>query len=400
MGAWHTYSAQQAIAELETDRTRGLTQAEAERRLERYGPNRLERVRRPGLLRRLWGQLTDPMVLVLLAAAGLSLWASGGEDWLDAAIILVIVVVNACISLSQEDSAEKALAALRDMSAPLARVVRDGKLIRLETDRLVPGDIIHLEAGDLVPADARLLEAAGLQADESALTGESAPVSKGVLAALPEDTPLAERANLVMASTVLTRGRAAAVVIATGMDTEVGRIAGLLLDQEEGETPLQKKMAEISRALSFVCLCVCAVMFGVGLLQGRGMLDMFLTAVSLAVAAIPEGLPAIVTIVLALGVGRMAKRRAIVKKLPAVETLGCAGVICSGTLTQNKMTVVEVWTPRPSGRETALTIAALCSDAELTWRGREPVSTGDPTEAALVTAAAKEGLDKNELEGA
>ena len=403
MGAWHTYSAQQAIAELETDRTRGLTQGEAERRLERYGPNRLEGGRRPGLLRRLWGQLTDPMVLVLLAAAGLSLWASGGEDWLDAAIILVIVVVNACISLSQEDSAEKALAALRDMSAPLARVVRDGKLIRLETDRLVPGDIIHLEAGDLVPADARLLEAAGLQADESALTGESAPVSKGVLAALPEDTPLAERANLVMASTVLTRGRAAAVVIATGMDTEVGRIAGLLLDQEEGETPLQKKMAEISRALSFVCLCVCAVMFGVGLLQGRGMLDMFLTAVSLAVAAIPEGLPAIVTIVLALGVGRMAKRRAIVKKLPAVETLGCAGVICSdktGTLTQNKMTVVEVWTPRPSGRETALTIGALCSDAALTWKGREPVSTGDPTEAALVTAAAKEGLDKNELEGA
>ena len=403
MGAWHTYSAQQAIAELETDRTRGLTQGEAERRLERYGPNRLERGRRQGLLRRLWGQLTDPMVLVLLAAAGLSLWASGGEDWLDAAIILVIVVVNACISLSQEGSAEKALAALRDMSAPLARVVRDGKLIRLETDRLVPGDIIHLEAGDLVPADARLLEAAGLQADESALTGESAPVSKGVLAALPEDTPLAERANLVMASTVLTRGRAAAVVIATGMDTEVGRIAGLLLDQEEGETPLQKKMAEISRALSFVCLCVCAVMFGVGLLQGRGMLDMFLTAVSLAVAAIPEGLPAIVTIVLALGVGRMAKRRAIVKKLPAVETLGCAGVICSdktGTLTQNKMTVVEVWTPRPSGRETALTIAALCSDAALIWKGREPVSTGDPTEAALVTAAAKEGLDKNELEGA
>mgnify|MGYP001623045549 FL=1 len=403
MGAWHTYSAQQAIAELETDRTRGLTQGEAERRLERYGPNRLEGGRRPGLLRRLWGQLTDPMVLVLLAAAGLSLWASGGEDWLDAAIILVIVVVNACISLSQEDSAEKALAALRDMSAPLARVVRDGKLIRLETDRLVPGDIIHLEAGDLVPADARLLEAAGLQADESALTGESAPVSKGVLSALPEDTPLAERANLVMASTVLTRGRAAAVVIATGMDTEVGRIAGLLLDQEEGETPLQKKMAEISRALSFVCLCVCAVMFGVGLLQGRGMLDMFLTAVSLAVAAIPEGLPAIVTIVLALGVGRMAKRRAIVKKLPAVETLGCAGVICSdktGTLTQNKMTVVEVWTPRPSGRETALTIAALCSDAALIWKGREPVSTGDPTEAALVTAAAKEGLDKNELEGA
>ena len=342
------------------------------------------------------------MILVLLAAAALSLWASGGEDWLDAAIILVIVVVNACISISQEDSAEKALEALRKMSAPLAKVVRDGALQRLETDRLVPGDIIHLEAGDLVPADARILEAASLQADESAMTGESVPVSKGLLSALPEDTPLAERHNMVLASTVITRGRAVCVVTGTGMDTEVGRIAGLLLGEGEGQTPLQKKMAEISKTLSFVCLCVCAVMFGVGLLQGRPMLDMFLTAVSLAVAAIPEGLPAIVTIVLALGVARMARRRAIVKRLPAVETLGCAGVICSdktGTLTQNRMTVVDVWTPRSGERALALTIGALCSDAALAWKGREPVSTGDPTETAPVDAAAREGLDKNGLEG-
>ena len=311
MGVWHTYSTRQTLSELETDKSRGLSGAEAERRLARWGPNRLEEGRRQGLLLRFLGQMKDPMILVLLAAAALSLWASGGEDWLDAAIILVIVVVNACISISQEDSAEKALEALRKMSAPLAKVVRDGALQRLETDRLVPGDIIHLEAGDLVPADARILEAASLQADESAMTGESVPVSKGLLSALPEDTPLAERHNMVLASTVITRGRAVCVVTGTGMDTEVGRIAGLLLGEGEGQTPLQKKMAEISKTLSFVCLCVCAVMFGVGLLQGRPMLDMFLTAVSLAVAAIPEGLPAIVTIVLALGVARMARRRAI-----------------------------------------------------------------------------------------
>ena len=402
MGVWHTYSTRQTLSELETDKSRGLSGAEAERRLARWGPNRLEEGRRQGLLLRFLGQMKDPMILVLLAAAALSLWASGGEDWLDAAIILVIVVVNACISISQEDSAEKALEALRKMSAPLAKVVRDGALQRLETDRLVPGDIIHLEAGDLVPADARILEAASLQADESAMTGESVPVSKGLLSALPEDTPLAERHNMVLASTVITRGRAVCVVTGTGMDTEVGRIAGLLLGEGEGQTPLQKKMAEISKTLSFVCLCVCAVMFGVGLLQGRPMLDMFLTAVSLAVAAIPEGLPAIVTIVLALGVARMARRRAIVKRLPAVETLGGAGVICSdqtGTLTQNRMTVVDVWTPRSGERALALTIGALCSDAALAWKGREPVSTGDPTETALVDAAAREGLDKNGLEG-
>ena len=401
MGVWHTYSTRQTLSELETDKSRGLSGAEAERRLARWGPNRLEEGRRQGLLLRFLGQMKDPMILVLLAAAALSLWASGGEDWLDAAIILVIVVVNACISISQEDSAEKALEALRKMSAPLAKVVRDGALQRLETDRLVPGDIIHLEAGDLVPADARILEAASLQADESAMTGESVPVSKGLLSALPEDTPLAERHNMVLASTVITRGRAVCVVTGTGMDTEVGRIAGLLLGEGEGQTPLQKKMAEISKTLSFVCLCVCAVMFGVGLLQGRPMLDMFLTAVSLAVAAIPEGLPAIVTIVLAMGVQRMAGRGAIVKRLPAVETLGCASVICSdktGTLTQNRMTVKELWVPQGGARREALTAGALCSDAKLTWSGGTPTAEGDPTETALVEAAAREGVDQRQLE--
>ena len=401
MEAWHDKSGQQVLKELETDPGRGLSREEAARRLVRWGPNQLAAARQEGLIRRFLGQLRDPMILVLLAAAGLSLWAGGGEDWLDAAIILVIVVVNACISISQENSARRALEALRQMSAPLAKVVREGMLEHVETPQLVPGDIIHLEAGDLVPADARILEAVQLKADESAMTGESVPVSKAALEALPPQTPLADRRNMVIAATVITAGRAVCVVTGTGMHTEMGRVAGMLLGEEGGQTPLQRKMGEISKTLSFLCLCVCAVMFGVGLLQGKQLLEMFFTAVSLAVAAIPEGLPAIVTIVLALGVGRMARRGAIVKKLPAVETLGCAGVICSdktGTLTQNRMTVVEVWTPRGEDRDMVLTVGALCSDARLTWRGREPVCTGDPTEGAVVEAAARAGLDKNRLE--
>ena len=400
MAQWHTQSIKQALEELRSDKN-GLTGAEAARRLVAHGPNRLAHRQEACFLARLAGQLKDPMILVLLAAAALSLWASGGEDWLDAVIILGIVAVNAVISLSQEDSARKALEALSQMSAPAAHALRDGVVVRVEAEKLVPGDVIKLEAGDLVPADCRILEAAGLQADESAMTGESAPVNKGALGPLPADTPLAERRNLLLSATVVTRGRATCLVTATGMDTEVGHIAGLLLEKGDTQTPLQKKMGEISKTLSFLCLCVCAVMFGVGLLQGRNLLEMFLTAVSLAVAAIPEGLPAIISIVLALGVSRMAKRRAIVKKLPAVETLGCAGVICSdktGTLTQNKMTVVDIWTIRQGERDLALTIGALCGDAGLTWKGHTPVCTGDPTEAALVEAAARAELDKNKLE--
>lgn len=402
MSAWHNKTIAQTLTELETNRENGLTPREAEGRLGRYGRNELEHAGSKSLLGRFFGQMKDPMIVVLLAAAVLSLWASGFEDWLDAAIILVIVVVNAIISISQENSAERALEALRKMSAPLAKTVRGGALCRVETALLVPGDIVLLEAGDLVPADARIIECSGLKADESAMTGESVPVTKGPLEPLREDAPLADRRNMVISSTVITGGRARCVVTGTGMDTEMGRIAGLLLGEADPDTPLQRKMAEISKVLSFVCLCVCAVMFGIGLLQHKGVLDMFMTAVALAVAAIPEGLPAIVTIVLALGVSRMVKRGAIVKKLPAVETLGCASVICSdktGTLTQNKMAVVDIWSVRRGDRGLALTIGALCSDAALAYGpGGGAVITGDPTENAIVEAAFKEGLDKNRLE--
>lgn len=402
MSAWHAKRAAEVLGEWSTDRAKGLTQAEADRRLGQYGPNELEQQKGDSLLKRFLAQMKDPMILVLLAAAVLSLWASGGEDWIDAVIILVIVVVNAIISISQENSAERALEALRKMSAPLAKVLRDGAQVRVESSKLVPGDIIRLEAGDLVPADARILEAANLKADESAMTGESVPVSKNAADSLDEDTVLADRTNMVISATIITNGRATCVVTGTGMDTEVGRIAGMLMDEGTNITPLQRKMGEISKTLSFVCLCVCAVMFGVGLLQGKDMLSMFMTAVSLAVAAIPEGLPAIVTIVLALGVQRMARRNAIVKRLPAVETLGCASVICSdktGTLTQNKMTVVDLWTADQVHRAQVLTIATMCNDTVLSIDAKgEAVTTGDPTETALVTAAWKEGLDKNKLE--
>ncbi|NBI11763.1 ATPase, partial [Colidextribacter sp. OB.20] len=384
MDDWYSRSMAQVLKELDTSR-QGLSEREAARRLEKYGPNQLAQPDPPGLLLRILAQLKDPMILVLLAAAGLSLAASGGEDWLDGVIILVIVVVNGIISITQEDHAQQALEELRRMSSPQASVLREGAPRRVAAAALVPGDVILLEAGDLIPADARILECSRLQADESAMTGESVPVEKEARDALPANTPLGDQVNMLLSGTLVTAGRGAALVVATGMDTQMGHIAGLLLESGEGDTPLQRRMGEISRSLSLLCLAACAIMFGVGLFQGKELLEMFLTAVSLAVAAIPEGLPAIVTIVLALGIQRLAGRNAIVKKLPAVETLGCAGVICSdktGTLTQNRMTVQQVWLTPGARRRDAMTAGCLCSDARLAWKAGAPTASGDPTEGA------------------
>ena len=400
MSLWHSKTTKEVLDQLNVTAQSGLTDSEAKNRLDKYGPNELKSAEKESLFMRFLDQMKDPMIIVLLIAAVLSFVSSGFTDWVDSVIILLIV--NAVISISQEDNAEKALEALRKMSAPLAKVIRNGSLTRVETNLLVPGDIIVLEAGDLVPADARILECANLKADEAAMTGESVPVSKNALDSLPEDTALGDRKNMVISSTVITNGRATCVVTSTGMETEVGQIAGMLMNEEDSETPLQKKMAEISKVLSVICLGVCVVMFFVGLLYQRPILEIFMSAVALAVAAIPEGLAAVVTIVLALGVQRMVKRNAIVKKLPAVETLGCASVICSdktGTLTQNKMTVVDVWTLRPDERPLALTIGALCNDTTLTYaEDGSPKTAGDPTETAFVDIACKEGLDKNEIE--
>lgn len=280
MVSWHALSTEEVLRRVEST-PGGLSRAESARRLRRDGENLLRQERTVPLWLRFFAQMKDPMILVLLGAAALSMLASGGEDWLDAAIILLIVVVNSLLSVFQEDNARKALEALQNMTAPHTRVLREGSVVTLPAREVVVGDVLVLEAGDGVPADARILEGTGLQADESALTGESLPVGKGMGPALPEETVLAERSNLLLTGTLLTAGRGKAVVVAVGMDTEVGQIAGLLLHQGEGETPLQRKMDEISKTLSFVCLCVCAVLFGVGLLEGRPLLSMFLTAVSL-----------------------------------------------------------------------------------------------------------------------
>jgi len=398
MASWHCKSQEELLSELKADPKQGLTTTEAKRRLEQYGENSLEAHESESMIIRFLKQMKDPMIVVLLAAAVISLIASGGHEWIESIIILLIVIVNGVIAVTQESNAEKALEALRKMSAPLAKVLRDGELQRVETNLLVPGDVVMLEAGDLVPADARLLTASNLMADEASMTGESVPVQKNANATLTEETVLGDRINMVLSATVITNGRATAVVTGTGMETEMGRIAGMLMTEEEGETPLQKKLGEISKVLSVICLGVCLVMFGVGLLHGKELLEMFMNAVALAVAAIPEGLPAIVTIVLALGVQRMVRRNAIVKKLPAVETLGCASVICSdktGTLTQNKMTVVELFA---EDKELAMTIGVLCNDTILTFEDGAAKVSGDPTETAFVSYAILSEVDKNKME--
>lgn len=402
MALWFAKSQEEVLSSLDTNVEEGLSSQEVEKRLQSFGRNELEVKKQESLLKKVLGQLEDPMIIVLLIAAFLSYVSSGFEDWIDSVIILLIVVINAIISISQENNASKSLEALQKMSAPLAKVIRNGKLEHVETATLVPGDIIELEAGDLVPADARVLTAANLKADESAMTGESVPVNKKALDSLPEDTVLAERKNMLISSTVITNGRATCVVTDTGMKTEVGRIANLLITEDDNTTPLQQKMAEISKMLSIICLGICVLMFIVGLLYHRPILEIFMMAVSLGVAAIPEGLAAIVTIVLALGVQRLVKRHAIVKKLPAVETLGAASVICSdktGTLTQNKMTIVETFVENGQSETDLLTIGALCNDSKLTVTSASDFNvTGDPTETAFVSKAFEEKLDKNQLE--
>lgn len=398
---WFTKSKEEVLRSLDTDVKEGLSSQEAEKRLQSFGRNELDVKKKESIVKKVIGQLEDPMIIVLLIAAFLSYVSSGFKDWTDSVIILLIVVINAIISISQENNANKSLEALQKMSAPLAKVIRNKKMEHIETAMLVPGDIIELEAGDLVPADVRILSAANLKADESAMTGESVPVNKKALEGLPDDTVLADRKNMLISSTVITNGRATCVVTNTGMNTEVGRIANMLISEDNNTTPLQRKMAEISKLLSIICLGICILMFVVGILYSRPILEIFMMAVSLGVAAIPEGLAAIVTIVLALGVQGLVKRHAIVKKLPTVETLGAASVICSdktGTLTQNKMTVVETFVYGNVTQEQLLAIGALCNDSKLTVDGSEFRVTGDPTETAFVSKAYEEKLDKNELE--
>ncbi len=382
----------------------GLSAAEAERRLAENGPNKLAEGKKDPLLKRFFKQMADPMIIILLAAALISFVVSlySGESFADVIIILSVVIINAVLGVYQESKAEKAIEALQKMSASTNRVLRDGRVKIVKSEELVVGDVVLLEAGDAIPADGRLIESQSLKIEEAALTGESVPVSKFIdLINLGDgaDVPLGDRENMVYMGSSAVYGRGAAVVVATGMDTEMGKIADALSAAEQGLTPLQIKLSQLSKILSRLVIGICVFIFALGIIRagsfsGAVILDTFMVAVSLAVAAIPEGLVAVVTIVLSIGVTNMSKRNAIIRRLTAVETLGCAQIICSdktGTLTQNKMTVVDWY---GSNQELLATAMSLCSDAEEDAEGN---AVGEPTECALVNYAHSLGLDKDEL---
>ena len=340
----------ETLQDMGSDGLRGLTKAQIRERRARFGENRLQEKAPKTALRRFLEQFKDAMILILLAAAAVSftvaLIEGDSGEFFEPVLILLIVVLNAVLGVMQESKAEKALEALKGLSAPHARVIREGEEQLVEAAELVPGDIIRLEAGDFVPADARLLQSVSLKSEESALTGESVPAEKDASAKVAENAPLGDRVTMVYSGCSITYGTATAVVTATGMETEMGRIADLLEGEGEGQTPLQEKLSRLGRLLGVLALGACGIIFVVGLMNGIPALEIFMTAVSLAVSAIPEGLSAIVTIVLSIGVQRMVKKNAIIRRLPAVETLGSASVICSdktGTLTQNRMTMVKAW---------------------------------------------------------
>lgn len=400
----YSQSREEAVQTLGTDPARGLNQRECQRRLEQYGKNELRPAKRRGLPARFFSQFQDLMVLILLAAAAVSFavsWVRGDGEYVDSLIILAIVVCNAVIGTVQEVRADRAIQALKKLSSPHAWVIREGRRQRVESSQLVPGDLVVLQAGDLVPADLRLLKSAELKIEESALTGESVPAEKDAGAHCPGNAPLGERKNMAFASTGVASGAGVGVVAATGMDTAMGRIAHMLEHEQSPQTPLQQRLKRMGKVMGVGVVLICAVIFLLGLFQQRPPLEMFMIAISLGVAAIPEGLTAVVTIVLAMGIKRMAQKRAIVRHLPAVETLGSTQVICSdktGTLTQNKMTVVAFSSARGEERldspaaQFALELATLCSDAQEVG---EKI-TGDPTETAFLRAC-KRG--KGELEG-
>lgn len=380
----------------------GLTGAEALARAEKYGANKLKEAPKVSWLARFWEQLKDPMIIILIAAACVSgvTAAYTGESFADVIIILAVVLINAFLGVYQENKAEKAIEALQKMSAASCHVLRDGNLRKIKSEELVPGDVILLEAGDSIPADGRLLESHSLQIEEAALTGESVPVSKHTEAIESEKVPLGDRSNMVYMGSEVSYGRGKAVVTATASATEMGKIADALTAAKEGQTPLQIKLSQLSKVLTKLVLGICVFIFALNLLRagsvnGKIVIDTFMIAVSLAVAAIPEGLAAVVTIVLSIGVTNMSKRNAIIRRLTAVETLGCAQIICSdktGTLTQNKMTVVKHW---PENNLEALAVAmSLCSDAMPDESG---AAVGEPTECALVNFATGNGYIKQEI---
>lgn len=409
---WYTLDKAKAEEELATSIDKGLTREDADERLIKYGPNELAQKKSRSLILMFLDQFKDFMVIILIVAAIISMLV--GERT-DSIIIFAIIILNAVLGMTQESRAEQSLAALKRMTAPVAKVIRGGMADVIPASSIVPGDIVLLEAGDFVPADLRLIETVNMNIQEATLTGESMPVEKDGDLVLDGDTVLGDRYNMAYSGTMVTHGRGRGIVVATGMDTELGSIAGMLGDEGGQKTPLQERLNTLSKTMGIAVIGICGLIFIVGLLYGKELFEMFLTAVSLAVAAIPEGMLAIVTIVLAVGVQNMSKRGAIIRKLPAVETLGSATVICSdktGTLTQNKMTVSKMYVDdelhdtdryveeasRQDDTNILMTIGMLCNNTEVKIDGEDRELIGDPTETALVDLGIKAGLDKNILE--
>lgn len=412
---FYSESREDVIKELSSDAAKGLRKKQVTEKQMQFGLNKLHEKKKKSNLRRFADQFKDVMILILIGAAIISFFIAymegDSKEFFEPILILLIVIMNAIMGVMQENKAEKALDALKNLSAPRARVIRDGEEHMIDADQLVPGDIIHLEAGDFVPADARLLRSVSLKSEESALTGESLPTVKDAEDDITEKAVLGDRSNMVFSGCSITYGTAIAIVTATGMDTEMGKIANMLDNEEDNQTPLQKKLAQLGKYLGILAVLACAIVFIVGLLNGIPALEIFMTAVSLAVSSIPEGLPAIVTIVLSVGVQRMAKKNAIIRSLPAVETLGSASIICSdktGTLTQNNMTLMKAYydgmddtedisTNNSNKIKKLLWYGTLCCDASVVFDGLKEQHIGDPTEIAIVLAAHKNGMPKDEL---
>lgn len=402
---WYKKSKNEILKDLDVDEKNGLSSTEALRRLEKYGKNKLETKKKKTLFKQFLSQLKDVMIYILIIAAIISAFLG---EISDALIILLVIIINAVIGVIQESKAEKALDALKELSTPKALVKRDGSLKEILSEDIVPGDIVIIDAGRYIPGDLRLIDTANLKIEESAFTGESVPSEKDASFLPNKEIPIGDQNNMAFMSTLATYGRGVGVVVGTGMNTEIGKIAKMIEQEENDETPLQKKLSELGKILGFLAVGICILIFIISFFQGRDLLEMFLTSISLAVAAIPEGLPAIVAIVLALGVQRMVKKNAIIRKLPAVETLGSVSIICSdktGTLTQNKMTVTTVYTNDSYIKESEFNLneneskllvdcMVLCNDATYS----EKSQTGDPTEIALLESPFKLNILKEKLE--